>query len=597
MTPPALVCLTQKGADTARLLLPLWENAQIYGRTGRVEDAHAWFQRSGELLPALFARKRPIIAFCAAGIVIRALAPILSEKGAESPVLAVSEDGKHIVPLLGAHRGALLLAQDIAARLGGTVAATGGGETRFGVMLDAPPAGWRLANTGDYAAFIAELLQCESVALRCAEGETPPDWLTQSRLPWQENARLSIHISIREQAGDARRLVYHPQVLLLGIGCERDTDAEEIANLVRETLQRHGLAQQAIAALASVNIKANEPALLRLAESMALPLRLFSAARLEQETPRLPNPSDIVYREVGCHGVAEAAALAAAGADGTLLVGKSKSARATCAIARAPLPVNAELVGRGRGSLAIVGLGPGDAACRSLEADMALAAASDIIGYRLYLRFLAPLSQGKRLHGFELGQERTRARRALQLASEGRHVALVSSGDAGIYGMASPLLEEMEKGGYRGFSLRIVPGISALQMASARAGAVLGHDFAAVSLSDLLTPWESIETRLQAALQGDFVLALYNPVSKRRRHRLERALELLRAHREADVPVVVARNLGREGEATRILSLGDLCAEDIDMMTILLVGCSRTRHIGGANGEWAYTPRGYEGGR
>ena len=280
---------------------------------------------------------------------------------------------------------------------------------------------------------------------------------------------------------------------------------------------------------------------------------------------------------------------AAAGAGGTLLVAKTKSARATCAVARAAAPVDGERVGRGRGSLAVVGLGPGAAAWRCLEADRALAEAEDILGYRLYLEFLGPLAAGKRLHGFALGEETARARKALRLAAEGRRVALVSSGDAGIYGMASPLFEELEKAGRRGFSLRVVPGVSALQLAAAQAGAVLGHDFAAVSLSDLLTPWEQIETRLHSALRGDFALALYNPASQRRRHRLERALELLRAHRDADTPVVLARSLGRAGEQTRILPLAEVRAGEIDMTTILLVGSSRTRRWR----EWAYTPRGY----
>lgn len=588
-SPPALVALTEGGAVTARRLLSLWEGAELHGLEGRVGEAHRHFSGVMECLPALFLRRRPIVAFCAAGIVIRALAPVLREKRDEPPVLSVSEDGRHVVPLLGGHRGGLAMAHDIAAHLGGAVASTGGGENRFGVLLDAPPPGHVLANPGDYPAFIAALLEQGSVSLECTDGIAPPEWLLQSRLPWREDASLRIHVGVKECAGGPACLVYHPRSLLLGIGCERGAGEEDISAVAQAALEREGLARDSIAAVVSVEAKLDEPGLIRFAERWGAPLRFFSAARLEEETPRLPNPSEAVFAAVGCHGVCEAAALAGAGSGGELRVAKIKNARATCAIAQAAAPVDGKNIGRGRGSLAVVGLGPGGAAWRTWEVEQALAAASDIVGYEFYFSFLPPLSADTRTHGFALGEERERARHALRLASEGRQVALVSSGDAGIYGMASPLLEEMEGGDWRGFSLRFLPGLSAMQLAAARGGALLGHDFAAVSLSDLLTPWEAIETRLLAALRADFVIALYNPASKRREHLLERALKLTRTHRAAETPVVLARNLGREGESVRILSLAEIHAEEVDMCSILLVGSSQSRRCG----AWAYTPRGY----
>lgn len=588
-SPPALVALTEGGAATARRLLSLWEGAELHGLEGRVREAHRHFPSIMECLPTLFLRRRPIVALCAAGIVIRALAPVLREKREEPPVLSVSEDGRHVVPLLGGHRGGLAMARDIAAHLGGAVASTGGGENRFGVLLDAPPPGYALANPDDYPAFIAALLEQNAVSLECADGVSPPEWLLQSRLPWRDDAPLRIHVGVREFAGDSTCLVYHPRSLLLGIGCERGAGERDIAELAQTALEREGLARDSIAAVVSVEAKLDEPGLIQFAERWGVPLRFFSAKRLEEETPRLPNPSEAVFAAVGCHGVCEAAALAGAGEGGALRVAKMKNARATCAIAQAPAPVDGEDIGRGRGSLAVVGLGPGDAAWRSWEVEQALAAASDIVGYEFYFAFLPPLAPDTRMHGFALGAERERARHALRLASEGRQVALVSSGDAGIYGMASPLLEEMEGGASGGFSLRFLPGISAMQLAAARCGALLGHDFAAVSLSDLLTPWEAIEARLLAALRADFVIALYNPTSKRREHLLGWALELARAHRAAETPVVLARNLGRDGESARVLSLAELRVEEVDMTSILLIGSSQSRRCGG----WAYTPRGY----
>jgi cobalt-precorrin 5A hydrolase/precorrin-3B C17-methyltransferase len=328
-----------------------------------------------------------------------------------------------------------------------------------------------------------------------------------------------------------------------------------------------------------------------------VPARFFPATRLEAETPRLANPSEPVFREVGCHGVAEGAALAAAGPGGALMVPKAKAARVTCAIARAPGPVDPRAIGQGRGSLAVVGIGPGHAAWRAPEAEAAIRAASDLVGYRRYLDLLGPLAAGKACHAYGLGEEEARVRAALDLAAQGRDVALVCSGDPGIYALAAlvfELLERAESPAWRRPEVTVVPGISALQAAAARAGAPLGHDFCAISLSDLLTPWPVIERRLSAAAEGDFVVALYNPVSTRRRTQLAEAVAILGGHRPAETPVVLARNLGREGEAVTVLRLDELAPDKVDMLTVVLIGSSATRRLArGEGGAWVYTPRGY----
>jgi cobalt-precorrin 5A hydrolase/precorrin-3B C17-methyltransferase len=177
-------------------------------------------------------------------------------------------------------------------------------------------------------------------------------------------------------------------------------------------------------------------------------------------------------------------------------------------------------------------------------------------------------------------------------------VALVCSGDAGIYAMATLAFELLEKGGLTGAAMRIeiavAPGISALQAAAARAGAPLGHDFCTISLSDLLTPWPDIVRRVEAAGAGDFVVAFYNPVSKRRRSQLAAAREILLKHRPETTPVVLATNLGRDGEKVRIVTLGELQVDDVDMLTVVLVGSSQTRVVTTGEGRrWVYTPRGY----
>jgi cobalt-precorrin 5A hydrolase/precorrin-3B C17-methyltransferase len=422
-------------------------------------------------------------------------------------------------------------------------------------------------------------------------------WLEEADLPTGADAAMEIMATDRCTDGNPHRLVFHPAVLAVGVGCERGASGRKLLDLIRSTLAQAGLAEAAVAGLFSLDLKADEPAVHEAAAALGVPARFFDAETLEAQSDRLANPSAAVFREVGCHGVAEGAALAAAGADGALVVPKLKGRRTTCAVARATKVLQADTIGRGRGSLAVVGLGPGAADWRTPEADRALWRATDLVGYSLYLDLLGARTAGRRRHDFQLGEEEARVRAALDLAAAGRDVALVSSGDPGIYAMAAlvfELLEHKGRAGWRRVEVSVVPGISALQAAAARAGAPLGHDFCAISLSDLLTPWPVIERRVRAAADGDFVIALYNPVSRRRVEPFRRALEILRAGRPPETPVVLARSLGRPAERVEVIALERLKPEHADMLTLVLIGSSATRTVARRDGlPWVYTPRGY----
>ena len=597
---PVFVVLTAQGLDLARRLQPGFPDAEIHGRRGRAEGADLLFDGTAAALRARFAEGRPIVGLCAAGILIRALAPLLADKRDEPPVVALAEDGGAVVPLLGGHRGANHLARRIAEALGIEAAVTTAGDRRFGLALDAPPAGWVLANPEDHKAFAAALLGGSKVRLTADRPEHDPDWLSASDLPFDEEGALEILVTEQAEPGSAERLVYHPRTLALGVGCERGCAAGELIALVRDRLRDAGLAPQAVAGVFSLDLKADEAAVHALAEDLAVPARFFGAAALEAQAPRLANPSEAVFREVGVHGVAEGAALAAAGEAGALVLPKAKSTRATCALARASSPLDAASIGAAQGRLLVIGTGPGSEAWRTPEAQAAVAAASDLVGYRLYLDLLGPALAGKTRHDFDLGEEEARVRHALALAAEGRTVALVSSGDPGIYAMASlvfEVLETCERPDWQRVRVEVSPGISALQAAAARVGAPLGHDFCTISLSDLMTPWPAIEKRLAAAAEGDFVVALYNPVSQRRRHQLERARDILLRHRPADTPVVLARRLGRPGEEVTVVDLAALTPDQVDMLTLVLIGASTTRRVPRRDGGlWVYTPRGYDAG-
>ena len=582
---PSALAMGQRVADAI--------DGELHGFAPRVSSCAVTFTDTAAHLRSLFATRRPIIGICAAGVLIRTLAPVLADKREEPPVIAVAEDGSAMVPLLGGHHGANALARRIATALGGTAAITTAGEARFGLALDEPPTGWRLGNPEAAKTLMADLLAGEAVAL---ENETSIDAAWLSPLPTKADAKRRIRITLQQSPSETD-LLLHPQAVAIGVGCERLAPAAELIGLAETCLAEAGLSPLSIACVVSLDLKAAEPAVHALARHLAVPPRFFDAARLELETPRLATPSDLVFRETGCHGVAEGAALAAVGPEGRLLLPKRRATHSTCAIAVASRILDSDKVGRARGRLAIVGLGPGSAEGRTAEADAALAAAGDWVGYRLYLDLLSPLSAGKILHGFDLGAEEARVTHALNLAAEGRDVALVSSGDAGIYAMASLVFELIDRGGRADWTrveIAGLPGVSAMQVAAAKAGAPLGHDFCAISLSDLLTPWAAIERRLKAAADADFVVALYNPVSQRRKSGLARAREILLSARAPETPVVVGRNLGRAGESLQALTLEALDARDLDMLSVVLIGASSTRRLARPDGgAWVYTPRGY----
>ena len=586
--------LNETGLATARALQArLGGVIHGYGKRVQAEDVRP-FDDVGAALRDRFASGQPLIALCAAAIVIRHLAPILAGKHEDAPVLALAEDGSAIVPLLGGHHGGNELARRMGEILGVAPAITTASDTAFSIALDEPPQGWRLANPEDLKSFVVALRQGASANI-AGDG----DWLRASNLPQADDGALRITIADAPLTGDGRHLVYHRQSLALGVGCERGTEAGELIQLITDTLAEEDLPALALAGIFSLDLKADEAAIHAAAAHFEIPARFFDLASLQAQESRLANPSAIVKAEVGVSGVAEAAALAASLAvGGHLLVEKRKSRRATCAIARAPGIIDAMALGAARGYLAIVGIGPGRADWRTGAAEAALRRAEVVVGYSLYLDLIADLIADKDCHTYDLGEEEARVRFAIDLAAEGRNVALVSSGDAGVYAMGALAHELLDRddapGHWDRIGMELSPGISAMQAAALRAGAPLGHDFCAISLSDLLTPRDVILRRVEAAAAGDFVISFYNPVSRRRRDLLALARDILLRHRPDNTPVMLARNLGRPGEQLNVLPLKELQVDDVDMLTLVMVGSSETRARRRGDGTWSvYTPRGY----
>ncbi|MEM8850247.1 MAG: precorrin-3B C(17)-methyltransferase [Pseudomonadota bacterium] len=576
---PIVLVLNAAGEAVARQIADTL-GCPIHGRAGRA-DAPVTFPNALDHTRDLFAAGHAVIGVCASGILIRAVAPLLVDKTREPPVISVSDDGRVVVPLLGGHRGANRLARQIAEALGGVSAVTTAGDVAMGVALDEPPPGYALANPEDAKPVMAALLS--------GRGARPTGEVLFDLPPG--NA-VEIAVTDRPEQGGPAKLVYHPQRYALGVGCARDAAPEELWGNVEAVMAEAGIAAGSIASVNTLDLKLDEPAMNALAARLGRPLRAFSAEALAAVD--VPNPSDVVQAEVGTASVAEAAALTASG--GTILVPKRKTPNTTAALAVAETPIT-DLPGRPRGRVSIVSIGPGQAAWRTPEASRLIQDAEELVGYGLYIDLLGPLAAGKPRADFPLGGEEARCRHALEQAGKGRNVALVCSGDAGIYAMGALVFELMDRGDLSDAARRVeivcTPGISALQAAAARAGAPLGHDFCAISLSDLLTPRDDILRRLKAAAEGDFVIAFYNPVSKRRRTLLAEARDILLRHRPADTPVLLATSLGRPDESVRYRRLDDLQVDEVDMLTVVLVGSSNTRLTRTGDGVRMFTPRGY----
>ena len=592
MARPVIVAINQSGMAVARKIKQRF-GWSIHGRVERVSGADVSFENAIDHINMLFAAAHPIVGVCAAGILIRAVAPLLNDKQLEPPLIAISDDGQSVVPLLGGHRGANRLSRQISQTLGAHAAISTAGDVSLGIALDDPPPGWAIGNAHLAKSVMADLLLGRGVA-RVGDARDDAHWLVD--LP--DGDDLQIHIGLTP---DADHLSFHPKRAVLGIGCSRDCPAAELAQLVRQALQQAQISEHAIAAVCSIDLKADEPAINQLAQDLSVPLRLFNAQTLELQRARLHTPSDIVFAEVGTHGVSEGAALAAAGPESQLILAKQKTEHATVAIALADQPIT-KLAGQARGQLSIIGIGPGQASWRTPEASKWIANADELVGYGLYIDLLGPLARGKKRTDFPLGGEEDRVRYALEQAALGRNIAMICSGDAGIYAMGALVYELLDRPeGERGVSVaakrvlvQSAPGISALQGAAARAGAPLGHDFCAISLSDLLTPRDQIKRRILGAAQGDFVIAFYNPVSKRRRTLLNEARDILLQYRPADTPVILASDLGRPKERIRHRKLGELNVDEVDMLTVVLIGSSASRAIKTGDGMRVYTPRGYD---
>jgi cobalt-precorrin 5A hydrolase/precorrin-3B C17-methyltransferase len=364
-----------------------------------------------------------------------------------------------------------------------------------------------------------------------------------------------------------------PKNLVLGIGCNRGTKALEIEEAVAQVFSENGLSLESIRSIATIDIKKNEGGLLGFARKYRLPIDYFNKEALSKV--KSPRPSAAVLKHVGTPAVCEAAALLSS--SGSLIVPKVSHKRAvTIAVAA-------------RGKLFLVGIGPGELEQMTFKAREAINQSEVVVGYKNYIKLIEPYISHKEVIATGMGAEVERVKTAISLAEKGGVVSLVSSGDSGIYGMAG-LVGEVLGGQGGDIDIELVAGVPLLVASATLLGAPISGDFASISLSDYLVPWEEIARRLELAARGNFVIVLYNPRSRKRRCQLTKAREIILKHRPPSTPVGITTNAYREEQEVVVTDLEHMLDYEIDMNTTVIVGNSATFNLDG----WMVTPRGYK---
>ncbi len=599
--------------NASQRLQPLCQTADVTlyvpQSLGNIPRTQVYPDSLRQLLPQLWSSHRAIVFCLALGAVVRLIAPLLQHKSTDPAIIVVDETGQFVISVCSGHiGGGDQLAQLVARILGATPILTGSANALNlpGIDVLGTPFGWK-RGTGDWTGVSAAIAQQKTVQVQQEAGST----LWQHHLPAThsfeftstQTPQAQIWISPKQRqlsTKDLPQVQWHPRVLWVGVGCERNTPKAVIETAILDVLRAHHLAEEAVAGIATIDLKADETGLVELCQERHWPLQTFSAEILRQVT--VPTPSEIVQSEVGTPSVAEAAALQAAQVQ-PLLVSKqiyrshrpqpSEAERIGQAVTVAIAIAQQEYTGRD-GQLLLVGIGPGQLNQMTPAAQTAVTQADVVIGYSLYLDLITPLLRsGQIVESYPITQERQRAERAIGLAQWGLTVAVVSSGDCGIYGMAGLVFEQLRAQGWQGETPRVqvFPGISALQAAASRVGAPLMHDFCAISLSDLLTPWEMIEKRLKAAAMADFVCALYNPRSRSRTEQLSQAQAIFLQFRSPQTPVALVRSAYRDDEHITLTTLEKLGEVSVDMLTTVLIGNQSTTF----HHNWMITPRGYLG--
>ncbi|AEH45752.1 precorrin-3B C17-methyltransferase [Thermodesulfatator indicus DSM 15286] len=540
------------------------------------------FPFSYQKLKSCFYESRAIIFIGASGIAVRKISPLLEDKKKDPAVLVLDEAGRFVISLVSGHLGgANSLAREIAACLNSTPVITTASDISELPALDL----W--AKKHELIFEPEELIP--KTTSRYIE-EKGLKVYTETKVPLLETFELTneleeAHLVVGYHYFENFSGLYaRPKRLIVGMGFHEGVSEEKLFTALKKVFEKHRLSLLSIKKLATLERKAKSPGFKALAQRLNAEALAVTPKKINVIITQAGLKDSMAKKHTEVRAVAEPAALSGSQGD-RLLIPKQKQDGVTIAVAEIPPPP---------GKLWVVGLGPGSLEELTPRARKALRQAEKVVGYKTYVTLVEKLLQDKEVFTSGMTQEVDRVTLALNLALEGFEVALVSGGDPGIYGMAGLVFELMKEKELMGrIPVEIIPGITSASAGAARLGAPLMHDFACISLSDRLTPWEIIEKRLRAAAQADFVIVLYNPRSKGRKEHLARAKDIILEFRPEDTPVGIAKAIGRKDESLKITTLTALNPEDVDMQTTVFIGSSSSFILE----NLMVTPRGYKGKR
>ncbi|MGO9378857.1 MAG: precorrin-3B C(17)-methyltransferase [Dissulfurispiraceae bacterium] len=594
---PVIFYITDNGLSLAKRICDLFPGTEV-----RKFDSL--------IITALWAKRSAFVFIMATGIVVRTIAPLIQDKKKDPAVVVLDEQARHVISLVGGHLGgANELAREIAAQLGTDPVITTASDVNNLPAIDlwAKDNGLIIETWDALPRVAARLMNEEGLRVYSESDVALPHAFEFEKDPRHADILITKKQRIEICGSCVKDQLYlRPKNLVLGIGCNSGVHANEIEDVIRTVLLEHNLSFLSIHSLATIDIKSVEPGLLEFATKYGFQLQSFSAGELN--TVEGIKKSETVFKATGANAVAEPAALLASGTV-KLLVPKQKSGNVTVAVALK----KSEGIQLGKkhlsGRLYVVGIGPGSGEHITPRARRVIEKSDIIVGYDTYLDLIPTLIAGKEIFSTGMTKEIDRCRKAVELALTGKKVSVISGGDPGIYAMAGLVFEILRKedlvSGNPDINIRtsgtsavraselmveIVPGISALNAAASRLGAPLMHDFASISLSDRLTPWELIEKRIHAAASADFVIVLYNPKSKGRMEHFSRAVQIIGRYRRPETPVGIVKGAMRIDEQVTISDLSGILAHSIDMQTTVIFGNSKTFVWNG----WMITPRGYE---
>lgn len=520
-----------------------------------------------------------LLFIMAAGIVVRTIAPLIKNKKEDPAVLVIDEEGKHVIPLLGGHQAR---ANELA--------------TTLATLINATPV---ITTSSDINNLPALDLWIE----RCQLFIQNPSILPKIMSKFIENRKIKIYINSdlirvpifpdnfqvvkkaefadiiitnKKLEVNEEQLILIPRNLVAGLGFHDWITSDEIEEAIKQVFTEEGLYFEALKGVATLEKKAKNEALQEFSRKYGL--RVFSYTPEELQEVKGFSFSPIVERAVGVSSVCEQSTILSS--QGRLIVPKRVFKDLTIAVAEAPYYV--------KGKVYVVGIGPGSLFYITPKAIKAIREADVIIGYKTYINQIESLIKDKKVFAYGMTEEVKRAKTAIEYALKGMKVSVVSGGDPGVYGMAGLIFEILAQNNLE-VEVEVIPGISAFNAASSKVGAPIMNDFACISLSDRLTPWDEIEKRLEYAAKSDFVILLYNPKSSKRKENLTKAKGIILKYRDNNTPVAIVKNATREGEEVILTTLEEMDSYPVDMNTIIIIGNSQSYIYK----NFFITPRGY----